>query len=165
MNIEDIWAEVFRKDSRVQRYRDVPCRISTAKLNPRVVPGQRPRLIIVESLKSLGPGKDTASRELGGWRNEVRPVLVFSGYSVCSPKASRNSALRRARLSIGEVNLESTLTLSLHDFAPDLECEGVPNIPISSSFADICGFLVDAEEVQKARESKDGRGVKSTRKS
>ncbi|KAJ9413710.1 hypothetical protein FOXG_17259 [Fusarium oxysporum f. sp. lycopersici 4287] len=71
-----------------------------------------------------------------------------------------------ARLGVFWVflNLESTLTLSLHDFAPDLECEGVPNIPISSSFADICGFLVDAEEVQKARESKDGRGVKSTRK-
>lgn len=61
MNIEDIWAEVFRKDSRVQRYRDVPCRISTAKLNPRVVPGQRPRLIIVESLKCKIDSDDSMS--------------------------------------------------------------------------------------------------------
>ncbi|RYC82209.1 hypothetical protein BFJ63_vAg14917 [Fusarium oxysporum f. sp. narcissi] len=62
------------------------------------------------------------------------------------------------------MNPKSTLTLRLHDFAPDSECESVPNIPISISFSDICEFLDDAEEVQKARESKDGRGVKSARK-
>ncbi|KAF5702240.1 hypothetical protein FGLOB1_9715 [Fusarium globosum] len=61
-------------------------------------------------------------------------------------------------------NLDSELTLTLHDFLPDSECEDVPNIPISISFTEICEFLNDAEEVQKARESKDGRGVESTRK-
>jgi hypothetical protein len=62
------------------------------------------------------------------------------------------------------LNPENSLTLHLHDFAPDQKCEDIPNIPISISFAKICEFLDDAEKVQKAGESKDTRGIRSTRK-
>ncbi|KAF5021479.1 hypothetical protein F66182_6479 [Fusarium sp. NRRL 66182] len=62
------------------------------------------------------------------------------------------------------LNPESTLTLYLHDFAPDQSCQDIPNIPISISFAKICEFLNRAEKGQKDRESKDARGIRSTRK-
>jgi hypothetical protein len=62
------------------------------------------------------------------------------------------------------LNSENSLTLHLHDFAPDQKCEVIPNLPISISFAKICEFLDDAEKVQQAGESKDTRGIRSTRK-
>ncbi|KAK7592292.1 hypothetical protein V3481_006913 [Fusarium oxysporum f. sp. vasinfectum] len=62
------------------------------------------------------------------------------------------------------LNPENSLTLHLHDFAPDQSCQGVPNIPILISFAKICEFLDDAEKVQNARESRGTSGIRSTRK-
>ncbi|KAF4986694.1 hypothetical protein FDECE_15820 [Fusarium decemcellulare] len=62
------------------------------------------------------------------------------------------------------LNPGSSLTLNLHDFAPDELCHDVPNIPIPISFAKICEFLDRAEKGQKDRESKDARGFRSTLK-
>ncbi|EMT69273.1 hypothetical protein FOC4_g10000585 [Fusarium odoratissimum] len=62
------------------------------------------------------------------------------------------------------LNTGSVLTLYLHDFAPDQSCQGIPNIPISISFATICEFLERAEKAQKDRESRSTGGIRSTRK-
>ncbi|TVY73708.1 hypothetical protein Focb16_v005910 [Fusarium oxysporum f. sp. cubense] len=62
------------------------------------------------------------------------------------------------------MNRDSKLTLDLHDFAPDELSQDYPNIPISIPYSKICDFLNTAEQLHQSRESKNAKGVRSTRR-
>ncbi|KAL5583952.1 hypothetical protein FOVSG1_015303 [Fusarium oxysporum f. sp. vasinfectum] len=62
------------------------------------------------------------------------------------------------------MNRDSKLTLNLHDFAPDELSQDYPNIPISIPYSKICDFLNMAELLHQSRESKNAKGVRSTRR-
>ncbi|RSL53182.1 hypothetical protein CEP51_014938 [Fusarium floridanum] len=61
------------------------------------------------------------------------------------------------------LNHDDTLTLTLHDFAPDELCHDCPPTSLSIPLARICEFVGLAEQAQQARESKTARGIRSTR--
>lgn len=62
------------------------------------------------------------------------------------------------------MNRDSKLTLHLHDFAPDELSQHYPNIPISIPYSKICDFLSTAEQLQQSRESKNAKGMRSSRR-
>lgn len=62
------------------------------------------------------------------------------------------------------MNRGSKLTLDLHDFAPDELAQDYPNIPISIPYSKIYDFLNTAEQLHQSRESKNAKGVRSTRR-
>jgi hypothetical protein len=62
------------------------------------------------------------------------------------------------------MNRDSKLTLDLHDFAPDELSQDYPNIPISIPYSKIYDFLNTAEQLHQSRESKNAKGVRSTRR-
>ncbi|RSL82715.1 hypothetical protein CEP52_016899 [Fusarium oligoseptatum] len=61
------------------------------------------------------------------------------------------------------LNHDDTLTLTLHDFAPDELCHDCPPTSLPIPFARICEFVGLAEQAQQARESETARGIRSTR--
>ncbi|UPK91248.1 hypothetical protein LCI18_002183 [Fusarium solani-melongenae] len=62
------------------------------------------------------------------------------------------------------MNGERALTLTLHDFAPDVLCRNIPPISISLSFAQICEFMARAKRIHEVRESVDKKGIMSNRR-